>query len=43
MAVLTILKFIKNNPEVYSCIELFVKTPSEFELYQKLLKDASID
>jgi hypothetical protein len=38
VAVPTILKFIKNNPEVYTCIELFVKTPSEFKLYQKLLK-----
>lgn len=42
IAVPTILNFIKNNPEAYSCIELFVKTPSEFEWYQKLLKNALI-
>lgn len=38
IAVPTILKFINNNPDVYSCIELFVNTRAEFEYYQGLLR-----
>jgi hypothetical protein len=37
VAVRTILMFIKNNPDVYSCIELFVRTQAEFEWYRDLL------
>ena len=37
IAVPEIIKFIKNNPNAYDRIELFVKKQSEFEVYQTLL------
>jgi hypothetical protein len=41
IAVKTILKFIKNNPKAYSCIELFVKKQSDLVLYKTLLADVA--
>ena len=35
----TILDFIKNNPNGYSLIELFIETSIELELYKALIKD----
>lgn len=36
-AIPAILKFVKNNPDAYDSIELFVKKRSEFALYKKWL------
>ncbi len=38
VAVATILEYIKNNPDAYALIHVFVKKRSEFALYTKLLK-----